>query len=61
MKCNYCQKDIEKGKEVKVNRGLLTTPIESEERSFFLLFYITKNVDKLFAKKENKKESIFES
>jgi len=56
MECNYCQKEIEKGREVKVSRGLITV-IETPEGECFPLLSITKHVDKLFAKKESEKEN----
>ena len=54
MECNYCQKEIEKGREAKVSRF---TYYQSKHRkeSFFPLLSITKHADKLFAKKESEK------
>jgi hypothetical protein len=39
MKCNYCKKDIEKGKEVRINRALFTIDRATRKRFFSAGYY----------------------
>ncbi|MCE8169695.1 MAG: hypothetical protein I3273_06295 [Candidatus Moeniiplasma glomeromycotorum] len=39
MKCEYCQKDIERNQEIRINRGLLTINRNTRQRFFASAFY----------------------